>query len=182
MATDAPRRSAPWIAGTIALVLVAFIGMLATRKQGDASDNFALAGKAAPLIRGTSLAGTDFDLNDHKGQWVLVNFFATTCAPCRHEHPDLVRWYNDHTVKGDATLVSVVFNEGREDVEKYFAKEGGDWPVLPNEDGAISAAFGVVKLPESYLVDPNGRVQVKFRGAVSQEQLDDRIARLTGAS
>jgi cytochrome c biogenesis protein CcmG/thiol:disulfide interchange protein DsbE len=176
------RRTAPWIAGVVAVVLVAFIALLATRDQGEDTGPYALRGQAAPAIIGKALSGTNFDLSDHKGQWVLVNFFSTTCGPCLQEHPELLGWFNAHQSRGDATLVSVVFNEGADSVAKFFAAKGGTWPVMPNVDGSISTAYGVVKLPESYLVDPLGRVQVKYLGAVSGEQLDQQIARLSGSS
>lgn len=177
-----PRRTAPWIAGAIAVVLVAFIGLLATRKQGDDGLTSALINKAAPAISGDTLDGTTFDINNHKGQWVLVNFFSTTCAPCIQEHGDLTAWFNDHQTKGDATLVSVVFNEDASSVKNYFQREGGGWPVMANANGAISSAYGVVKLPESYLVDENGVVRVKYLGAVTQHELDQRIASYRGTS
>jgi cytochrome c biogenesis protein CcmG/thiol:disulfide interchange protein DsbE len=178
----APRHSARWIAGAVAVVLVAFITLLATHKEGDDGNNFAIAGQAAPLISGPAIGGVKFDLNDHKGQWVLVNFFSTTCVPCTDEQPELVKWYNDHQIKGDASLVSVAFNEASDSVEKFFKDNGGSWPVMANDDGSISAAYGVVKLPESYLVDPNGRLQVKYLGAVTEDVLDKQIAHLTGSS
>jgi len=178
----APRRTAPWIAGSIAVVLVAFIALLATRKQGDDGMTSALINQAAPAIVGKTLTGDSFDISDHKGQWVLVNFFSTTCAPCLAEHDDLTRWYNDHKAAGDATLVSVVFNESADSVKQYFAAKGGGWPVIGNEDGSISSQYGVVKLPESYLVDTTGVVRVKYLGAVTEDELDRRIASYNGKS
>jgi peroxiredoxin len=175
------RRTAPWVAGAVALVLVAFIALLATRKQGDDGMTSALIDRAAPAIGGKTLAGNSFDLNDHKGQWVLVNFFSTTCAPCVQEHPALTQWFNDHQTKGDATLVSVVFNEDSASVKDFFAKHGGGWPVMANEDGSISSDYGVVKLPESYLVDETGVVRVKYLGAVTRDELDRRIASYGGS-
>ena len=176
------RRTAPWVAGAIALVLVAFIGLLATRKQGDAGMTSALINQPVPVTVGETLTGESFDINNHKGQWVLVNFFSTTCRPCIEEHDDLTAWFNEHQATGDATLVSVVFNEDADSVKKFFDRSGGGWPVLGNEDGSISSEYGVVKLPESYLVDPTGVVRVKYLGAVTQEELNQRIASYGGSS
>jgi cytochrome c biogenesis protein CcmG/thiol:disulfide interchange protein DsbE len=180
--TEAPaRRTAPWIAGSVAVVLVAFIALLATRKQGDDGMTSALIDKAVPITVGKTLDGQSFDINDHKGQWVLVNFFSTTCGPCITEHPELTKWFNNHQGSGDATLVSVVFNESADSVKKYFAEKGGGWPVLGNEDGSISSAYGVVKLPESYLIDTTGVVRVKYLGAVTEDELNRRIASYRGS-
>lgn len=176
------RRVAPGIAAVLAVVLMAFVVLLATRDQGTDIYSFQLKGKPAPSIAGNGIRGGGFDLASQRGRWVVVNFFATNCPPCITEHPELIEFSNRHKALGDASVVSVVFGEEPQLVLDFFTERGGDWPVLANDDGRISNDYGVVKLPESFLVDPNGTVQAKFFGGVTAELLDDVIAELSAGA
>jgi cytochrome c biogenesis protein CcmG/thiol:disulfide interchange protein DsbE len=135
-----------------------------------------LVGRAVPALAGETLDGGSFDIDDQRGRWVLVNFFATWCAPCRIEHPELQAFEDAHRPVGDAAVVSVVYRDTEANTRDFFADNGGDWPVLLNRDGRAPVDFGVVKVPESYLVDPGGVVVAKFNGGVTQADLDDTIA------
>ena len=136
-------------------------------------------GKPAPPITGLTLAGDTFDLDDHRGRWVLVNFFATWCAGCIQEHPELVAFSERHAGR-DAIVVTVAFDDSPEAVRTFFERAGGDWPVLAGDVGSVPVDYGVTAVPETYLVSPAGYVVDKLVGAggVTAEQLDARIAAL----
>ena len=55
-----------------------------------------VVGKAVPAVQGTTLDGTHYDVDDHLGQWVVVNFFGSWCAPCQAEQPELVKFAQEH--------------------------------------------------------------------------------------
>jgi len=177
------RRMGLIVSAVVAVVLVAFVAVLATREPAtERRASSPLIGKVAPALAGETVDGGSFDIDDHRGRWVLVNFFATWCQPCVQEHPELVRFSQAHAAAGDAVVVSVVYDEsdlGR--VRDFFAERGGDWPVL--SDGLLPAVdYGVVKVPESYLVAPNGVVVQKYTGGVTQAMIERDIAALTGAA
>ncbi len=178
----ARRRVAPWVAGGIGLVLVLFVGVLATREpaQNRLTDSN-LLGDVAPPIVGTTLDEDRFDLDRLRGRWVLVNFFATWCAPCRKEHPELVSFSRRHEQAGDAVVVSVAYGDEADDVRAYFDDNGGDWPVLVGDVDGVSLDYGVAGVPESYLVDPAGFVRAKVTGGVTSSGLDGILAELRGA-
>ena len=81
---------------------------------------------------------------------------------------------------GDARVVSVVFDDERADVERLFDERGGEWPVLDDPDGRVALDWGVLKLPESYLVDPDGLVRAKIAGGVTADFLDGVLAEAQG--
>jgi cytochrome c biogenesis protein CcmG, thiol:disulfide interchange protein DsbE len=173
------RRPALWGAGAAGVVLALFVAVLATRDPAtNRTVDSPLLGRPAPALTGESLLeGGSFDLGDEEGRWVLVNFFATWCEPCRKEHPQLVRFAQDHQVADDARVVSVVFSDQADDVERYFRDNGGDWPVVDDDDGQIVFDWSVSGVPESYLVDPAGGVRAKIVGGVDAEKLDELLRR-----
>lgn len=136
-------------------------------------------GNPAPPIKGLTLTGEVFDLDDQRGRWVVVNFFATWCTGCITEHPELVAFSERHA-GGDAIVVTVAFDDSPEAVRGFFERAGGDWPVLAGDVGSVPVDYGVTAVPETYLVNPAGYVVDKLVGAsgVTADQLDARIAAL----
>lgn len=184
--TAAPRRprTALWIAVAVGVVMALFVVVLATREPASARlVKSPLVGKTVPALVGKTVAGdASYDIDDHRGEWVLVNFFATWCVPCQEEHDDLVRFSAAHAGAGDASVVSVVFSDQTSDVQRFFEREGGDWPVLRDDDGSIATAFGVARVPESYLVAPSGQVVGKVTGGVTFDFLQEQLAKLEARS
>jgi cytochrome c biogenesis protein CcmG/thiol:disulfide interchange protein DsbE len=179
------RRSRParWIAVALAVVLALLIGVLATRDSAATRlVKSPLVGKSVPATTGRTVDGTKtYNIDDHRGEWVLVNFFATWCVPCQQEHDDLVRFAKFHANTGDASVVSVVFSDQAADVKRFFAQRGGSWPVVRDDDGGIATAYGVAKVPESYLVAPNGLVAAKVTGGVNFDFLQQQLAKFEAA-
>jgi cytochrome c biogenesis protein CcmG/thiol:disulfide interchange protein DsbE len=165
----------------VALVVVAFVVVLATREPAtERRAKSPLVGKVAPALVGRTLDDGTFDIDDHRGEWVVVNFFATWCQPCVEEHPELVAFDEAHRAAGDASVVSIVYDEDPEVVAEFFAERGGEWPVV--RDGGLAAVdYGVVKVPETYLVTPGGDVAQKYTGGVTREMIDGDIAAIEAA-
>lgn len=171
------RRVGPWVAGAVLVVLAAFIGVLATGGD-DGGVTSTLIGRPSPAVVGETIDGDNFDLAQQRGEYVVVNFFATWCIPCIREHPELVEFERRHREAGDASVVSVVFDSRPEQVKEFFAENGGDWPVLLDPDGRTALEFGVTGVPESYLLGPDGTVLTKIEGGVTAEVLDDLLAQV----
>lgn len=173
-------RTALVSASIVGVVMVAFIALLATRDHGDRETASALLGGPAPAIVGETLDGGDFDLDDLRGRWVVVNFFGTWCPPCIVEHPHLVAFHEAHAETGDVEVVSVAFEDTAEDVAAFFDEYGGEWPVLGEGVNSIAIGWGVTGLPESFLVAPNGVVVFKFVGGVTYDDLDSVLSAARG--
>ena len=176
-----PRRAAWLIASVVGVVVLLLVVVLITRKSAaDRADFDPLENKVAPAIVGSTLDGKQFDLDRLRGEWVVVNFFAQWCVPCQQEHPDLVTFDARHKQAKDVQLISVVFNDDVSAVRDFYAKNGGDWPVVNGDQGRIALDYSVIRVPDTYIVDPLGFVRARIpRPIQGPDELDARIARLS---
>jgi cytochrome c biogenesis protein CcmG, thiol:disulfide interchange protein DsbE len=172
----APRRRAPYIAGAVAVVVVAFVAVLATGHGGVAKRGPSpLLGRPAPAIAGSTIDGRAFDLSTRKGSWVLVNFFSSTCTPCKQEHPELRAFVERG---GRAELLTVVWTDQPANVQKFFAANGGSWPVVTDPQSRVSVAYGVTGVPETFVIDRTGVVRQHIVGATTAAKLDSMLTEL----
>ena len=170
------RRTAKLAAVGLAVLMALFVAVLATRDPSvERADESPLIGRFAPATEGETLDGELVTIDDHRGQWVVVNFFASWCTPCLTEHPHLVAFDAEHRAKGDAVLIGVTFDNDSDDARAFFEREGGDWPVIDDPDNRIGVAYGVAQVPESFVIAPNGRVVHRFAGGVTRANLDEVI-------
>ena len=131
-------------------------------------------GAARPIVL-PRRGGGSFDLAAARGKLVLVNFWATWCAPCREEMPSLGRLAQ---MMDPATfqLVAVTVDKTWEPVDAFFAHKPTPYPVVLDPEAVTSLAFGTSKFPETYLIDGQGNVKLKFVGA--RNWSEDRIVAL----
>ncbi|HET9076415.1 MAG TPA: TlpA disulfide reductase family protein [Acidimicrobiales bacterium] len=166
----------------VAVVLAVLIAVLAASKpasHGAASSP--LVGNPAPPVAGPSLSGgATYSLSQFRGRWVLVNFSASWCEPCRQETPQLLRFENEHAATGNAVILAVSFDpQDKANLAAFLRSSHATWPAI-NDPGA-EVAYGIQGIPESYLVDPQGTVVAKFTGGVTAAQVDGVIKQATGA-
>ncbi|MEO7429587.1 MAG: TlpA disulfide reductase family protein [Acidimicrobiales bacterium] len=181
----APRgpRTALVAAAVVAVLVALLVAVLATRDPSvERVTRSPLLGKLAPAIAGPTLSGDTFDLSGQRGRWVVVNFFATWCTPCLAEHPELAAFDQSHAATGDASVVSVLFDDKPEAARKVFEERGGDWPVVIDPTGSVSVAYGVARVPESFLVAPDGTVVQRLVGGVTAAGLDRILAQYEAAA
>jgi cytochrome c biogenesis protein CcmG/thiol:disulfide interchange protein DsbE len=166
-----------WIVAPVAVVMLVFIVLLATRgTAGDGDNSRDLTGQLAPALAGATLDGGRFDIDDHRGQFVIVNFFQTTCVPCIEEHPELVAFQEANVASGRATIVSVAFDDSPDAIRKFFDEQGGDWPIIAEATAELAIDYAVTAVPESIVVAPTGEVVIKARGGVEAASLEAVMA------
>lgn len=107
--------------------------------------------------------GGTLDLTALKGKLVLVNFWASWCAPCREEEPSLQALARS-LEPGTFQVVAVSVDDGWAPIEKFFAGKAPAYQVVLDQGAAVSQRFGTRKFPESYLVDQSGKLKLKFVG------------------
>lgn len=167
-------RVAPFVALGVAAVMAAlFVVFAGSEPAVNETAETHLRGRAAPAATGVLADGSEFELARRRGSWVVLNYFTSDCVPCQQEHPDLVAFAGQQAALGadGAELITVVYDDDRDAVEEFFAREGGDWPIVYDTDGSMAVSFGVSKVPETWIIDPNGVVQERFISRVTADFL-----------
>ncbi|WOI54848.1 DsbE family thiol:disulfide interchange protein [Palleronia sp. LCG004] len=153
-----------------ALAGLFFAGM--QREDPDALPS-TFEGRDAPAIEATPFAGFEgFDRGALEGEGVkLVNFWASWCAPCRVEHPNL------ELLAGEGVAIYGVNYKDTSDKAAAFLQDLGDpyARVGADADGRIARDWGVYGVPETFVIDGDGRVLLRFAGPITERVLEAQI-------
>jgi peroxiredoxin len=117
----------------------------------------------APDFTLHTLGGPNLRLQEQRGRVVLVNFWATWCAPCRLEMPQLNKLYEKYRASG-FVLLGVNVDDDTRHAADMATKLGLKFPVLLDTDKAISHLYDLNTMPSSVLIDRDGRVRYLHRG------------------
>jgi thiol-disulfide isomerase/thioredoxin len=141
-----------------------------------------LVGKTAPAFKLTTLDGKKVSLADYKGRPVLVNFWATWCAPCKLEMPWFEEFRKEYAAQGFEILgVTDDADAGKDVIQKAVTKAGVSYPILLADD-KISKAYGDIELlPMSFYVDRNGVVVQQTAGLGTKEEIEANIKKVIAA-
>ena len=113
-----------------------------------------------------SLRSGEVALSESAGSVRVINFWATWCAPCREEMPSLETLYRQHRGSGGLVVLAVSIDDDVGVVREYVEANGFTFPVLLDQHRAVAEGFGVDVFPTSFVVDAEGRVVDKMKGAV----------------
>ncbi len=159
------------------LAVLAFVGLLTFGLLSKGSSGVAL-GEAAPSAPLPRLEGGGSEsLADYRGRWVLVNFWASWCVPCRQEAPELEEFQQRHGGPR-FTVLGIASRDLSSDSRKFVRDYGLTYPQLRDGDGDTAHEFGTTGVPENFLLDPAGKVRLLWRGPVTAEWLDDEVVPL----
>jgi len=121
-----------------------------------------------------ALGGGEVMLSDFRGGWVVVNYWATWCAPCRKEIPDLSKLHDE---RSDVTVLGLAYEE-LDDAEFYAFLEDFDvsYPILKVDVYAPPEPFGApMALPTTIILNKQGRAVKAFIGPVTREAIEQYI-------
>ena len=153
------------------LAVCAVIGLLAFGLLSKGSAKIEVGDRvpdrALPVLGGSG----EGEIADYRGDWVLVNLWASWCLPCRDEAPALERWWRAHRDEG-VTVLGINVQDNSEDALAFLDEFQTTYPQLRSVGDERSEAFGSTGVPENFLVDPHGRLALIWPGPV-----DDRVLR-----
>jgi cytochrome c biogenesis protein CcmG/thiol:disulfide interchange protein DsbE len=136
--------------------------------------------RPAPGFTLPGLSGRPADgvrLADLRGHVIVVNFWASWCAECRTEQADLNRIWQRFRDAG-VVVVGVNFEDATDDARQYVASSGASYPVVVDADSRTALAYGLRGVPETYVIDPHGRLVDRVIGPVAYASLAARISEL----
>lgn len=119
-----------------------------------------------------TLDGASIDLAEQDGRLLLVNFWATWCAPCREEIPDLKALHSDLKEDGLTVIGVALDREGREVVDPFVDEHAINYPIVVDAEGTAEAEFGPIPgLPTTILVTPDGQITKRVVGIFPTDEM-----------
>lgn len=172
------RHTARWVGVFVLVIGAGLIAVLASRPPAVVVEaQNPVVGLQAPAVAGVTLDGTRYVLPRAPGKFVVLNFFASWCEPCQTEGPNLVQFQFEHQRAGDATMLSVVFDDTESAARNYQESLGATWPTLADPAGGLALSFGVRAPPTTFVIAPDGRVAAAIVAPVTAADLDQIIAK-----
>ena len=124
-------------------------------KEGTLSPSFSL----------NDLSGRTYSLANYRGKVLLINFWATWCNPCVSEMASLDKLYQKLKDKNFELLAISVDEGGWDEIKKFLQKHPVTFPILLDSDYKVADQYGTYRVPESYLIDSQGKIIDKILGA-----------------
>ena len=164
------------------LILAGFFGWSLLSGRDPASIGSAVVNRPAPPLAAPALRDGEPALTDallRSGKPVLINFFASWCAPCLAEHPLLLRLREREGV----TIIGIVWKNKPDEARAWLKKLGDPFRYAGvDPEGKLSLDWGLSGVPETYLVDGDGIVRLHYRRAINERDVTDSILPLLKAA
>jgi len=133
--------------------------------------------KQAPSFVRKDLSGRRVNLSAYRGKVVLLNFWATWCAPCQLEMPIFASWQKQYGPRG-LRILGVSMDDDESAARKACAKLRVNYPVVMGDERLGTLYGGVLGLPVTYLIDRKGRICAMFQGETDLKEMESRIKEL----
>ena len=123
-----------------------------------------LIGKPAPTFILPAMKGGELDLSAYKGKAIILNFYASWCAPCRVEHPQLMQLAKDSRF----VVLGVSYRDDPAKTAAYLDELGDPFVQSAiDRQGAVGVQFGLAGVPETYVIGADGIVRLRHQGEVT---------------
>lgn len=172
------RRRVIMVVDAILLVVVVVLLYQRALPQASAALGFGASNEPAPLFALTTLDGDSVSLRDLRGQVVLVNFWASWCLPCRIEMPAFERIYRDRSGDG-FTIVGIVTDvHATTSIREFLEEHDITYPTLLAEPSVVRDYGGINAIPQSFLIDRDGRIRHHVIGYFAEPALRAAVNRM----
>lgn len=132
-----------------------------------------------PDLTFETMGGESINLREQEGRVLLVNFWATWCAPCREEIPDLNALHSDLEEKGLTVIGVALDRQGREVVAPFAKKLEINYPIVIDNEGTAEAAFGPIPgLPTTIIVTPDGQITKRVVGIFPTDDMKPTLQKM----
>jgi cytochrome c biogenesis protein CcmG/thiol:disulfide interchange protein DsbE len=159
------------------LVAVAIVALLVFGLVSKGNSRLAV-GETAPSPELPKLDEPgEGSLKEYRGKWVLVNFWASWCVPCRDEAPALEQFQKEHAGKS-FTVVGIDTQDLSDDGTRFAKEFNLSYPQLHDGNGDTGHEFGTTGVPENYLLEPNGKLAWGVAGPVDAKILGEQVTPL----
>jgi len=165
---------------SLLLIIIPLLAVVLATGDGRSADTGPEVGKYATSFELSDLNGKKVSLSQWKGSVVLLNFWETSCGPCRAEMPSLKKLYEDLKDRGFVVL-AISIDRSEKAVKSFVAAKGLPFPVLlDSEREVFFDQYAVFGLPTSFLIDRKGIIREKILGERdwSTPEIRDRIMTL----
>jgi len=133
--------------------------------------SFALSAVELPY---QTLKGEQKNLSDHLGKWVVINYWATWCPPCRVEIPELIMFHDEHKDRDAIVLGFSMESASRQKLLDFVEESMINYPIIPNAK-SYPQIGEVPGLPTTFLINPKGEVVASQVGMITAEMLESFI-------
>jgi len=131
--------------------------------------------KPAPELKLKDVEGRALRLSDYKGKVVLLNFWATWCAPCRAEMPDLIKWQRKYKSQGLQVIGVTYPPEELAEVREFIKRVEVNYPVALGEEQTKAMFDKGENLPVTVVIDKRGMVREVIQGIIFLEEFEQKV-------
>jgi cytochrome c biogenesis protein CcmG/thiol:disulfide interchange protein DsbE len=170
------RRSPGWIAvGAVTVVIVALLayGLMARATSLQ-------VGAPVPDFELTAFDGSPMKLSSHRGQVVVVNFFASWCNPCREEAPAIQQTWQAYEGSTDVQFFGIAYKDAGSKAQAFLQEFNATYPSTAEPGNGTARQYGVTGVPETFVIDQQGNLVRHYLGAITQAKLSRDVDELLG--
>lgn len=184
--SDAPKPEFNLVRVIPLAVFLAFVGFLAYVLLRPDSDQDPMVGQQASILQGTQSQNLDAgpmapaierpvleraDAREGQTKYRIINFWASWCTPCLAEHPALIALADQ-----GVTIIGVAYRDTTENLNAYLDRHGNPYStVYLDRDGVAMIDYGLGGVPESFIVDQDGRIVKAIRGVIDPANFETEI-------